>query len=438
MSGLAGQAFTILFARGFTRVAQLLAFLILARFLTPAEFGWYGIVTTAVSLAALLGSLGLRQSVAYRIGRKEMTVGEGTATVLAVWPVLVAVSAGVVIWLYAGTVPSISSIEAGAAIALGVAGAMLVMLVQGIFLGRGEVRRFSSTETLPRVMLAVFAALLALFGMVTLANALWAFALGFAATIPLALWLALNDSGPLRPRLGALPGMLGYGLAFAFNLFLITLCSRLSMFVIEQVHGAAAAGQFFAAVRVNEIFLEAATAFGLVLFSDSARATDVTIPGRNARIACWMFWGFSLVALGIAVVAPVLLRLFIGADYADAGLALQLLAISLGPAAATKVIYPTIAGQGRPLFGTPAIIVSLAANLGLAIALVPMLGIAGGALALVAGQYLLYLGYALSCRRLFHIPLRDFILPRGQDVQMIVRGVGRRMKLLTRRVRGSS
>ncbi|ODT72393.1 MAG: hypothetical protein ABS75_04610 [Pelagibacterium sp. SCN 63-23] len=429
MNEILRQALTILFARGFTRIAQFIAFLLLARFLTPAEFGWYGIITTAIVLASMLGSLGLRQSVAYQIGRKDMTVGEGTATVLAAWPVLALVSAGVVFWLYGRDVPGLSTLNVGAALVAGVGGSMLVMLLQGIYLGRGEVNAFSLTESMPRTLLTVFAGALAFLGMVTLSSALWAQVLSYVLVMPVALWLVMRGVNGLRPRPGRLPGMLGYGLAFAANLFLITLCSRLSMFVIEHFSGADGAGQFFAAVRVNEIFLEAATAFGLVLFSNSVReGENKAIPARNARIACWIFWSFSLVGLMTALLAPLLLRLLLGQGYESAGGALQVLAISLGPAAASKIIYPTLAGQGRPLFGTPAILLSLAVNLGLAWLLVPGMGLLGGAVALVVGHYLLYIGYAISCSRLFAIPFRDFFIPQRNDAKGLGRGLQKAVK----------
>lgn len=422
MSDLVRQAVTILFARGFIRIAQLVAFLLLARFMTPAEFGWFGILTTAMTLAAMLGSLGLRQSFTYEIGQKRMTSGEAAGTTLALWPLLTLASAAVIYLLYGNQIPGLSSLETGSLIVLGVAGTMFVTLIQGVYLGRGDINAFSFSETLPRLALMVFAAGLALMASVTLATALWAHVGGFVLAIPVALWLALRGAGKPLPRFDRLGGMLGYGLIFAFNLFLITLCSRISMFVIEHHSGAEAAGQFFAAVRVNEIFLEAATALGMVLFSNAARQEQgVSVLGRNARIACWIFWSFTAAAIVVALFGPFLLRTLLGSDYAPAGTTLQILAFGLAPAAACKVIYPTLAGQGKPFFGTPVIILSLLINLSLAFVLVPGLGVYGGAWALVVGQYFLLGGYVLSCRRLENIHLRDFVVPRVDDLKQTIR-----------------
>ena len=420
MNELLRQAFGVLFARTSVRIAQFVAFLLLARFMTPSAFGWFGIITSAITLSGLIGTLGLRQSVAYEIGRKTMTAGEGTATVLAAWPVLATASAIVVFFLYGSQLPDLSPLETGIVIGVGVGSSMLIMLLQGTYLGRGEVNAFNLTETLPRVLLAVFAVVLTLAASVSLSWALWAQVASFLLVVPAALGIALRGSPGLRPRLDRIPGMALYGLAFAFNLFLITLSTRISIFVIESHSGAADAGQFFAASRVNEIFLDAATAFGLVLFSHSVRESEAESQSiRNARIACWVFWSFTIAAIGIGLLAPMLLKIMLSDEYSQAGVALQILAVGLGPAAANKVIYPSIAGKGRPLFGTPIIVFGLAVNFVAALLLVPPLGANGGAIALVLGQYVMFIGYAFAYRTM-GVPMRMVLLPQLSDLKMIV------------------
>jgi O-antigen/teichoic acid export membrane protein len=428
MRELLGQAFTILFARSFVRVAQLIAFLLFARMLTPDQFGWYGILTTAISLAALLGSLGLRQAAAYQIGRSTLTSGDAAATLIAVWLPMALLATLAIMLLYGGQVPDLSLPEISGILFAGVSGTMLVMMLQGIYLGRGEVNAFSATETLPRLVLAAAAAIMALFGWITFSSALWVQSMTYVLTVPVALWLALRHAKTFRLRIAMLPGMVHYGIAFAINLFLVTLCARVSMFVIEHYAGAAEAGRFFAALRINEIFVEAATAFGLVLFSHAVRNDDkAKTAERNARIAAWIFWSFSLLALAVMVISPLMLTLLVGPGYADASPALQVMALGLGPAAACKIIYPTIAGTGRPWFGTPALLASLALNAAVAFLTVPMLGAMGGALALIAGQYLLLLGYMVSASRLFGLPFRLFIIPSTADARRLGAMVGKRL-----------
>lgn len=427
---LAKQALTVLFGRGVIRVAQFVAFLIFARMLSPEDFGWFGILTTAMLLAATLGSLGLRQSIAYEVGQKRLTVGEALGTALAVWPLLALASGVVVFLLYGRDLPKCTPLQAAGIIFIGVGSAILLMMLQGKFLGDGAINSFSLSESIPRVALMLFAGALLLLGGVDLQTALWAHVGGYAIAIPVALWLAFRGAGRISIRLRRLGGMLRYGVVFAINLLLITLCSRISMFIIERISGPAAAGEFFAAVRVHEIFLEVATALGMVLFSNAARREEgAAVLGRSARIACWMFWLFVALAGFVALAAPLVLTMLIGSKYAAAGPVLQILALCLAPAAASKIIYPTLAGSGRPAFGTPVIIACLVANIGLAVVLVPGSGAIGGAIALVVGQYVLFAGYVLLCRFRFGLPVALFLVPRWSDAKIISQAV---VKKLTR------
>nr|WP_313777346.1 oligosaccharide flippase family protein [Mycobacterium sp.] len=422
------QVFIVLFGRGIVYLAQFVTFLIFARLMSPDEFGWFGIVTTGITLACLLGGSGLRQSFGYEIGQKLRTPGEAAGTALGLWLPIALACAAAVYLPYGRQLPGLSDVESGAIIVVGVAALLLVFLMQGVSLGRGDIGAYSTSEAVPRVASMILAIVLALTAGVTLQSALWAQSAGFVLAAPAVSWLARRGAGRLRINLRGLGDTFRFGMTFAINLLLITLCSRLSMFVIEHYRGAAAAGEFFAAARVNEIFLEAATAVGLVLFSNAARQDNsLSVLNRNARIGCWMFWLFMAFSGVVALAAPSLMTLLAGSEYAAAGPALQILALSLAPTAATKVIYPSLSGSGHPHFGTPAIVIGLAVTTGLAIALVPSMGVNGGALALVLGQYVLFAGYVVTCRFRFDIPLRDLLLPRWEDTKRSWRLVSSRL-----------
>lgn len=435
---IAKHAVAVILGRGAIRVSQFLAFLILGRLLTPAEFGWFGILTTAIALAAIIGSLGLRQAFAYEIGQKRISSGAAAGTALTLWPLMTVFSALVLFALYGHQLPSLSPVQAAGIITVGVAGSLLLTLLQGINLGQGHLSEFSLSDALPRIALAVLAVALALAARVSLQSALWAYVSGFALTAPLLMWLAMRGAGSLSVSFSNFSRMLRYGLIFALNLLLVTLCARLSMFVIGHISGPAAAGEFYAAVRVNEMFLEGANAFAMVLFSNAARQDrDVSVLDRNARIACWMFWLFAILAGVIALTAPLVITAMLGPQYAAAGPALQILALSLAPVAACKVIYSTLAGSGHPGYGTLILLICVTTNGALAIILVPAIHIIGGVLALVVSQYILFTGYVIVCRVRFKVPVRSFIIPRRSDMKMIARSIPV-MRRLSRRSPGGA
>lgn len=412
MGGLARQALTIVFSKGVIRLSQLVAFVVLARTLTPAEFGWYGIITSAIALTATLGTLGLRQSYAYEIGQGRLTAGQAIGTSLGLVPIMVAGGTGVLMLIYGRDARDLLGSAGPWIIVLALTGAMLLMMLQGIFLGSGDINSFALGESIPRVVLVAGAVTLGLTGLLTLPNALWLQAATYAVPLPLLVFLALRHRNRIGTAFRRLFPMVRFGLMVAFNLFLVMLSTRVSMFALERLVDADASGQFFAAIRVTEIFLDIATAVGLVLFSHTARSKDVQVAVKDAiTIAGWLFWLFLILALPILFVAPTLLTIVVGDEYTDAVPALQILVFSLAPWASHKMIYPTLAGAGHPGAGTPVLITGLALNTILALLLIPSMGITGGAIALVAGQVTLMFGYAIVCRIKFSIPLRSLFLP---------------------------
>jgi O-antigen/teichoic acid export membrane protein len=417
MRNLLNQAFTILFARGFIRLSQFAAFLVLARFMSPEAFGWFGIFTSAIGLATLLGNLGLRQSAAFYIGQNVLTSGEAGATLLFLLPFLSAIGAVAVLMVYPGPVLELSTFYIGFYVYSGILGSLCLMMLQGVFLGRGDVKGFSLSETAPKVLLALMCLSLFLIGPVSLGAALGVQAASFILAIPFIVYRSFRGEHLFTVRFDLVGRMIGYGIPYALNLFLILFSARISMFALEHVFDSAAAGQFFAASRINEIFLEAATAFGLVLFSQAVREEEGEgFKTRNARIACWIFWFFAGLGAVICLVATPLVTLLVGSAYGPSGTALQILGIGLGPAAACKIIYPTMAGKGRPWFGTPMILVSLVINLAAAALLVPRFGVSGGAMAMVCGQVALYLGYVRAYMRIYHVPMGLFFVPQRSDL----------------------
>ena len=270
------QAITVLFGRGVIRVCQLVAFFILARSLTPGDFGWFGILTTAIALAAIIGSLGLRQSFAFEIGQGRLSAGEALGAAAVLTAPLGLLAGAVVYILYGSQLPSFTPVHAAVVIFVGVASSILLLLLQGIFLGLGTINEFTFSEAFPRFALTAIVVSLAFFASITLKVSIWVSVASYLIVLPFAIWLVVNKSDRVSAPLGRVRKMVPYGIVFALNTLLAMLCLRVSMFVIEHFDGPGAAGQFFAAVRVYDTVLEAAAAFGMVLFSNAARHSSQT------------------------------------------------------------------------------------------------------------------------------------------------------------------
>lgn len=393
---------TVFLGRSSARLAQFLAFVLLGWMMTPAEFGWYGILTASIVLTSQLCSIGLRQSSAVDLGKGGASSGEIFANLLVVWPGLSLAAAAIVIVITPDTVQA-----AGFPMIVYLAslGAMAVILMQGVLLGLGKTGAFGLSDSLMPLLLLAGTGLLYLTGqglpvMVLLIMAGSQLLAGLAA-----IALALRWSGVSRPAPAGIWPMLRHGFLFSINIFLILLSTRVSLFIVGALLSAEAAGQFFVGQRLADVLGEIAMAAGFVLFSDMVRASDKNaVLQGNVRLASMMLWIFNLAAVLVVLLAAPFVQLTFGAAYSEAIPVLQITAMAIGPIAATKLIYPSLASMGRPGWGTPALLASIAGNITLSLVMVPAWGLVGAAVALVVSQYLLLAGYMLSLNRNCGIP----------------------------------
>lgn len=414
MSNLTTRVGAVFAGRSLARGAQFAAFLLLARSLSPDNFGWYGLFTTAILLSSQIGSLGLRQAAAYRIGRELSPASSVLVALLKVWPLLFAISGAAVLMLVGLKLPDVATGFIVVIVMLSMAGAMAIMLMQGVLLGLGRTAMFSLSDTTYSLFLLLQILILMAFDKISLSTTLAAVAISYFMSASYSIFVSYRYSfANGRSENESVIPMVSHGLMFSINLFLILLSGRVSIYLIENMLSASDAGQFFAGLRLGDILVEAAMALGLILFSDTVRAKDPSATmKKNARLAAWILWIFTLGACALALGAQYIAPLLFGKAYAAAGEVLAVTAFMIGPAAATKVIYPPLSACGKPIWGSPAILVSIAANVGLTLALVPKWGLEGASWALVISQFALLFGYAHVLKSKFGISYRETLVPK--------------------------
>jgi len=419
--GFGRQLVQVVSGRALVRLSQFILLLVLARALSPSEFGVYGLITTLVALGSSLGTLGLRQAVALELGKGRVEPRGSMLTLLVLWVPLAAVAMLVVVRVLGMVTGGSVSSRLLALTALALATAMLLTLLQGGLLGLGFVSVFAYSDSSPKVVLLCGCVALALFSSLSLDSVLIAQVVAYAFALPIcfvSLWRVGGDSSLLKSEI---PRMLRYGFFFAGNLALITLLSRIPIFFLVDGDDTSVAGSFFAGARISEALLEIAAVVGLVVFSRTVRGkSDEDSLSFTVDLARRMFWMFAFLGMVVGAVAPVAVPAVVGPGYDGIQNVVLVLALGLPAAAASKVIYPALAGMGRALQGTPVLLFAVAVNVALSIAIVPNWGVVGGAVALVVSQYTVYIGYVLLFKFRFHVDFVLVLVPNGSDKLMIV------------------
>ena len=143
----------VLLTRLVMRAANFAVFLLLARSLGVAEFGFYGYVMSTALVLAIAFDLGLRQSGAWLIGQEPAADRAVTTHLMTLW--LVLGSLGVLAcWLMLEAGGYVAGYGALALVAaLNVAPMLCLRTGQGVFLGRGDLGSLNRSELISRAIM---------------------------------------------------------------------------------------------------------------------------------------------------------------------------------------------------------------------------------------------------------------------------------------------
>jgi O-antigen/teichoic acid export membrane protein len=329
------------------------------------------------------------------LGQKKLD-NEGLATLIFIAFVpLVIINALCLFYLFSDDFTM--SPPLGWAASAAAAAVVIVALMQAPMLGKGSMKIYAISETGPRCILLAIVALLWSLSQLNLYSAMLAFALSFVCVIPIC---ACSFGRPFSSRadLSLLPQMVAKGIVYALAAGAIMLQGRIGLLVLNNHLDTTAVGNFFAAQRASEIFLEIAGVAGLALFSKGVRDTDRRQSLFAAmRLSFILFAVFAIVGLIAMNFSGAITATILGNQYVEAGAALKVLLIGLGPASAVRVLNNVVGSLGAPWISLCVIAVSVLMNFLCCLLWVPAHGVTGAAWALVAGQTFAALLYAAVC-----------------------------------------
>jgi O-antigen/teichoic acid export membrane protein len=210
---------------------------------------------------------------------------------------------------------------------------------------------------------------------------------------------------------------------------------RLDVFILDGYRGTAAVGLYSAGVVIAEGLWMPSQAVSVALFPRIASETDDSvrraITPRVTRNTFWLTAVFGVVLYLLS--RPVVTLLYSGAFAASAG-ALKALLPGIVAVSAARVLGNDLAARGRPLTMSVLAAISVAANIGFNLVLIPRYGIDGAAWASTASYSILFAATVAVYRRVAGVTLRAILLPSREDAAAYLRLARRTLPSHRRRV----
>mgnify|MGYP001440970920 CR=1 FL=1 len=378
---------TDVFSVGISKVIMIFAGLVtsilVARNIGPEGNGIIAAITVYPSLFMNIGSLGIRQSATFLIGKQIFPEHEIKKAVMQVWFFTTAISV-LVSYLLIKFFSNSGSNNLFVLLAiLAIPFTLFNTYNSGIFLGKNQIKAFNRINWVPSVVV-----LTVTIGLV------WLFKLGIAGYLtasvcgPLFISIILLFKNKLFSYLSfsinkaIVLKLLSLGIVYATSLLVINLNYKADVILLDKLNGAYETGIYSKGSAITQYLWQIPMFISTIIFARSANAKD----DRLFSLKVAQLLRVSLVLIGIgSLVLLALSRVIIvgmyGEAFANSSEVLNYLLPGVLLLTIFKVMNMDLAGKGKPWVSMKAMVPALIVNIALNIYWIPAYGANGAALA---------------------------------------------------------
>lgn len=416
-------------ARAGGRAVNLFVFLVLARMLSLEELGLFGFAYTTTLILASTFDVGVRNSVAFFIGRQPEDAATFALQSLKLWTMLVipcVTALGVTLLVAA---PALTSPIRLSACVILVASLHFVRMMQGVLIGQGRLARYNASELANRVSLLVTTLALVALGRLSIDTALWSLAISALVTaIVVGSQLGASTSTG-RWKDSEIPRtLLGRGVQFMMAVLLMNLCKRLAFLVVSQVGTDADSGAFYGVLRLTEVLTEIGLAVAVVVFSSNVRSRNdaeaVAMAAHSTRLS---FAVFSVTTIVGIVGAAWLLPLAMGSEFSAVIGLFRIVLVGTLVGTIWIILFPSLSAIAEPLVAIRIFLPNAVLGGVLSVILHRIGGLHGVAWAYLAANMVLSTTFLLVFRSRYGAALSDFLIVRRSDIEEAVLGLVNRL-----------
>jgi len=359
---------------------------VVARWLGPVGLGTLAVLNTTVMLALQIGSAGLPSANTYFIARDRKSLGPVWANAVA-FAIIAGAGLAIAVIALAEINPALFGdvpVRLLAIVAISIPFQLLILLGLNALLAMDRIRQLNLLDSLAPALAfanAVVVLIILRANLTTLVVFNTAAVIGIALAMVWAvgrLWARQKERRACRPDVPLLKKMLGYGVKFYVSIMASVVIFRADLLIVNHFRGAGEAGVYAVASQVSFLLMMLPAVIGMLLFPRVASAQD---PRGGFAIQVTRHVSFvMLIVCAAAAAGSFLLPLIYGPRFAEATIQLLILLPGVCLVGIESVLVQHFTGTGLPIAIPMFWLITLALNLGLNLALVPVLGARGAAL----------------------------------------------------------
>lgn len=364
-------------------IFSLISSVFTARYLGPEGNGIIAALVVYPSLFMSFGSLGIRQSTTYYLGKKIYSEEDIKQAITQIWfitTVISVVSCFILIRYFSNSGENILLVILAL---LPIPFTLFVTYNSGIFLGRNDIRTFNKINWIPSLITFLGILLFVVALGLHVKGAMMASVGGpvFIATI----LLFKNDfikAFSLKIKWQVIKKLLSLGIVYAIALLIINLNYKIDVILIDKLSTPYELGIYGKGASLSEFLWQIPALLNAIIFARSA--TSKSDKKFSIKIAQLLRLSFLLV-FSLSIIIYVLSEFIIiglyGQEFFDSILVLKLLLPGVIMLIIYKVMNMDLAGKGKPWVSMWGMVPALIINIVLNYFWIPEYGANGAALA---------------------------------------------------------
>lgn len=396
--------------------------IIIARVLGPEKNGIIAALLVYPALFMSIGSLGIRQSTTYFLGKEIFTEDEIKRAITQIW-FMTSVFCIVICFLLMRYLSKTGEDLWLVLLALvPIPFALFNTYNSGIFLGKNNIRDFNKINWTPIFLVFVVTVLLVLWLNFDITGYLIALISGplFISII----FLIKNQfikAFSFRFNWIIIKSMLTLGLIYALALLVINLNYRIDVILLDNLSSAYETGIYSKGVSITEYLWQIPMLLSTVVFARSAVSKDDK--GFSLKVAQLLRLSFIAIGLGALLLflfSKFIIVLMFGKAFVDSVLVLNTLLPGVVLLTIFKVINMDLSGKGKPWVSLKAMVPALVVNVILNIVLIPEYGASGAALASTISYSLAAVLFVFFYSKETKIPVTTLISYKRSDFEPVI------------------
>lgn len=429
MASFIFDVFRVGLSKGAIIIFGLASSIITARYLGPEGNGIIAGLLVYPSLFMTIGSLGIRQSTTYYLGKKIYSEEEIKTAITQIWMLSTVISVVVCFFLMYYLSNSGNNLLWVILALLPIPFSLFNTYNSGIFLGKNDIKTFNKINWIPSLISLV-------------AMAIFLMALGFGITGALIakvggvlfMFIFLLFKNKFLKAFSfaydwnIIKKMLSLGLIYALALFIINLNYKVDIILLDQLSSPFEMGVYSKGSGITQYLWQIPMLFSTIVFARSAVSKNDS--AFSHKVSQLLRVSFILIGLGsilLIMLSELIIVGMYGEEFRGSITVLNYLLPGVLILTVYKVMNMDLAGKGKPWISMVAMIPSLIINIIANFFLIPEYGADGAAISSTISYTIAGILFLASYSKETGIPIKQILYFKKSDFNPII-NIAKRIK----------